>query len=1301
MSSRLRPAKGHPKVQGAEHLDVATSSNNIGNAHYSQGDYSKAIEYREKSSAIKTNTAPSPLTPCAAGALPRPNPDHQHQTVQHKKALAPVRPVLSAAAAATLAAVQGWEDKGSPRYMEELPEEDNAVEMELWCMYHCNLKQVSESVFQKTWVCLHLYGIRPMYLVAWVRESRSSGGSLDFSSDYITSYYDPPVSSSAADVVVRNFLKSLPYQRGLVCKFMTEERGAHAKLLYRNLVDSHEEWCAHESETLEGILQRAQAALEKADLISDQEGHVLFQALEHVAALWRVHARVVRSKMSLCGDMLDAGYVRSCRVERTYMAESHPYRNAYEQAPSMVCSVANMLMRSFYHEVYLPNATYIVDLLCLCMNYTRERLQDLPNGAKSCVQLLIDMGTVIQPTDLPLRVQVPTLPSEWEASSPDKEWSVFGGDAPINWSIYHADFESVYLTTDASEAGVTPAHKAGAMARDLTTFERLEVLNTCWSRGACVTDKDSRMDNTCAPPSAVDVKYLLDMHIQTFELEQRRCGLPAGPSECEENDVFGPGLHFGTTQSITSYLLIRLTEHSEKIAASIAADGPHPLWQPHPGPAGEEEAKLEPGAYLQRRLRINPDALAFFSSFCKLGHYWPVKSLELHRYPDYSPVRIAHWDEAYFLLNALTESIGKEIALAGTAILDARSKELLWIAARLKAGYASIPSSNTPPGTEVSSSSSSKGFKIATESMPVHIAKSNEGSPRRKSEERDWRRALMRRAHSSDAMLPAALVGLVRAAEDIVALFGMKMPHRESNGLRRAVDSALQQVMSRPCVGFDPVEALASYLDSILRTSVHAEDLISVNKAGCKEAAENHDLVPELMRRMPRLALTETTLMHNFRVASDLPPVRVLDMLPHLAQNGYFGLRRGMEDGIRILQCYAENCGAWIFALMRYLPDKDLFVQLYHVHLSKRLLQKKFHNYMLERDFVHHLRSQLGASVVQKIEVMLNDVLSGNGTKGEFNAWRTAESARKLNAEDVDGDATITMVEPQSDLPIDLFVDVLSNGAWPIQMTVSACILPSKLDRAQAEFNLWYKSINKGHRLTWLYGQGEAHVRATFVKGLPSYTIECSTLQAVVLCAFDRMPHAVSFKALVERTGIKQIHILKAILASLAAGEHKLLVVTTLSGSVSGSGNNGRDRGATATASDRGGDGENTTIQVAKGFTSGKALTRIKLAHPALADLPASPYHATLERERQFAIDAAVVRSVKHAPGGQLAGSALQGAVDLVLQETGLFVPKMADIMRSVASLVKREFLVLMKEEERFEGTLEAGGQGVSLKFMP
>mmetsp|Transcript_19410 Transcript_19410/g.45154 ORF Transcript_19410/g.45154 Transcript_19410/m.45154 type:complete len:776 (+) Transcript_19410:417-2744(+) len=182
-----------------------------------------------------------------------------------------------------------------------------------------------------------------------------------------------------------------------------------------------------------------------------------------------------------------------------------------------------------------------------------------------------------------------------------------------------------------------------------------------------------------------------------------------------------------------------------------------------------------------------------------------------------------------------------------------------------------------------------------------------------------------------------------------------------------------------------------------------------------------------------------------------------------------------------------------IIIVFRYLSDKDVFESFYKQHLAKRLLMGRSVSDDAERAMVSQLKAECGYQFTSKLEGMFNDMRISRDMQDSYKAYKRNQNLQQQ------GEMS------DSGKPIDIEVDVLTNGYWPSQ-NIPACILPKLVQEAIDRYTKFYLEKHTGRKLSWQTSAGSAELKATFGSDpakLRRYILGVSTYQMCILLLFN------------------------------------------------------------------------------------------------------------------------------------------------------------------------------------------------------
>eukprot|EP01116_Phalansterium_solitarium_P025741 TRINITY_DN9994_c0_g1_i1.p1 TRINITY_DN9994_c0_g1~~TRINITY_DN9994_c0_g1_i1.p1 ORF type:complete len:876 (+),score=328.37 TRINITY_DN9994_c0_g1_i1:265-2628(+) len=331
----------------------------------------------------------------------------------------------------------------------------------------------------------------------------------------------------------------------------------------------------------------------------------------------------------------------------------------------------------------------------------------------------------------------------------------------------------------------------------------------------------------------------------------------------------------------------------------------------------------------------------------------------------------------------------------------------------------------------------------------------------------------------------------------------------------------------------------------------------------------------------------------------------------------------------------AEAALDQLLELFRLVHAKDVFEAFYKKQLAKRLLLNKCASHDLERTMLQKLRLECGAGYTGKLEGMFKDMEVSRDTMAAFRDSR--HCADQLADEGAAG--------------VELNVQVLTQGFWPPWAQLELT-LPPQLAACQRVFQQFYLLKHKGRRLMFQHSHGTCVLRAHFPLGKKELSV--SLCQTVLLLQFNTAER-LSFSDLRTATGM-DVAELRRTLHSLACGKIRVLVKF------------GPNNVNSVDESDE--------FEMNKEFK--QKLTRLKINAAQLKETPeeAAKTHASVQEDRQYQIDAAIVRIMKTRKS--LHHQQLMSEVLGQLK----FEIKAAFFKKRIESLLEREYLERAEDDE-------------------
>ncbi|KAJ1773150.1 hypothetical protein IW138_001394 [Coemansia sp. RSA 986] len=330
--------------------------------------------------------------------------------------------------------------------------------------------------------------------------------------------------------------------------------------------------------------------------------------------------------------------------------------------------------------------------------------------------------------------------------------------------------------------------------------------------------------------------------------------------------------------------------------------------------------------------------------------------------------------------------------------------------------------------------------------------------------------------------------------------------------------------------------------------------------------------------------------------------------------------------------------------LLRFLKDKDAFEHYYKVHLARRLLFGRCLSDDAEQSLVSKLKIECGSQFTLKLEGMFKDM-------------QTSANMDSLFKESL----------ANGSLGLDIQVSVLTPTFWPALATSTTSDNTARdssqpqshktahnslIDMAIEKFTDFYTKHRSGRTLTWQPNMGNADLKVRF--GSRTHELNVTTYQMFILLLFAKDDAVIELTAteIQEKTDIPK-DLLPRLLQSLACARYKVLTKTPMSRNIS----------------------QTDKFKLNMSFKSPQYRIRIPMVsakNNVENDKENAATMATISQERQYAIEAAIVRIMK---------TRKQMVHDQLINETinqlsSRFMPTSKTIKVSIERLIDREYIV-------------------------
>jgi len=201
-----------------------------------------------------------------------------------------------------------------------------------------------------------------------------------------------------------------------------------------------------------------------------------------------------------------------------------------------------------------------------------------------------------------------------------------------------------------------------------------------------------------------------------------------------------------------------------------------------------------------------------------------------------------------------------------------------------------------------------------------------------------------------------------------------------------------------------------------------------------------------------------------------------------------------------------------ILTLIKYIPEKDMFIEHYRNKLAKRLIHNKSQCYDLEKFSISQIKFNIGLSSTSKLEGMINDIVQTNNSEFNHNILK---------------------------------VSVLTQGFWP-SIYMPKLIFPSEMEQYIDSFDKYYKSCNSSKRIEWLHWISTVIVNRIY--NGTKYEIQMTVPQYLILIFMDNENRSYNIDEF-KHLGL-EIKYIKGLLHSLSCTKYKLLNKSTNNNSI-------------------------------------------------------------------------------------------------------------------------------------------------------
>ncbi|XP_039162799.1 cullin-1 [Eucalyptus grandis] len=314
-----------------------------------------------------------------------------------------------------------------------------------------------------------------------------------------------------------------------------------------------------------------------------------------------------------------------------------------------------------------------------------------------------------------------------------------------------------------------------------------------------------------------------------------------------------------------------------------------------------------------------------------------------------------------------------------------------------------------------------------------------------------------------------------------------------------------------------------------------------------------------------------------------------------------------------------------VIKLLSYISGKDLFAGFYWKKLATRLLFDNSANDDHERCMLMKLKQQCGPQFTLKMEDMVTDWTSGKDHQTIF------EEYLKKN--------------PDANPGIDLKVTTLNTDFWPSYKSFDLN-LPAEVQKGVEVFREFYQTKMKKRKLAWIYSLGTCNIIGKFEPKTMELIV--TTYQASALLLFNSSDR-LTYSAIMTRLNLTDDDVVR-ILHSLSCAKYRIL--------------NKEPNTKSIAPTDH--------FEFNSKFTN--KMRRIRIPLPPVDEK--KKVIEDVDRDRRYAIDASIVRIMKHRKDLRYQ----QLVWECKEQLCRIFKPDLEAIKKRIEILITKDYMVRDKD---------------------
>ena len=225
-----------------------------------------------------------------------------------------------------------------------------------------------------------------------------------------------------------------------------------------------------------------------------------------------------------------------------------------------------------------------------------------------------------------------------------------------------------------------------------------------------------------------------------------------------------------------------------------------------------------------------------------------------------------------------------------------------------------------------------------------------------------------------------------------------------------------------------------------------------------------------------------------------------------------------------------QMCNSLI-TLFGYCNHKDIFLEYYKKHLSKRLLLQRTYSIDLEKYVISLLKVKCGTRYTNKLEGILHDMNIAKKTQIHFIQYQQQQKLLKVP------------LASSASSSIDLKVTSLTAGNWPSYKSHDHFKLSPIMQQTLTTYETFYHTTTKDRKLKWIHQLGTVVIAGYFNERRIDLTV--NTIQAVILTLINEQHQlanhqGITIQSLIDQIGLSAT-IIKQNLKSMVSGKYKIL----------------------------------------------------------------------------------------------------------------------------------------------------------------